>query len=1088
MTLLNRKFGNTGPSRRLWRTIAIAVMLFCFVPANATTWYVSTTGDDNGSGSSGSPYLTIAKAATMVGAGDTVLVSGGTYMEKNITPAASGTREARIVFKPLTGSGPVVIKHPATSGSDNTPVFLLSGRSYIWIEGFEFRDFSFGKASIFMSAGKGNVVVNNHFENLGNGEVASWDGNQVVALFNCTDCVVRNNFFRNIFGDGINVNSQNARRNLVCHNTFIEFHGKLRSWGGDYTYSRAIDVQDMSDGNNVIAFNAARDVVHHIWLDRDGSNNVVLRNYGHTGSGQVFNESRCARNVIQENISVNMKVGFMSAYYETTGWTIEPRWINNVACNNQTGFKIHKSDRDEFRNNIAFNNRYSNLVFTAEAYSNTPHIFQNNLWYTENEPNSIEFRGTAVPVSEFQEAVEEVGGLSADPLFTDMTDHEEDFGLQPSSPAIGAGHEGVDMGVYAVYGAQTMGKIADQVFDGPRVFFSQVISAGARDTQLSLELRLSSAAAETVSAVLVPVAGDAREGSDFSFEGGGMVSFEPGETVKQVAVNLLGRAEHDELLALRLEAVSNALPGARNLHLIRLFKTPVLVADAGADQQLLDLDGDGLEMVQLDASGSSSPLGSIDRHLWTLDGDTIAAGESPQAELPVGVHSITLTVRDADGKADSDRVVITIIAEEGIWLEAECGLRGSMWNTGENLLASGNYFMSIAPGYNSTESADADPEAHLVYNFEVREPGTYYIFARVICPDATDDSFWLKINNSSFLNWNNIGPATSWSWESFSTGIFLAPGTHTLTIAYREDGAMLDKLWITRNRAELKGMGAGASNCSAPVADAGDDQPYCNTHGEIVLGGDPSASGGIGAYTYSWICIAPDMETYGANTSDILNDTAAANPVLEEIFPINDTLVFELRVRDWEGGTGRDTVNVSVSSLGIKGSDDNRFMIMQGEEIQIAPFNIINGIAPFRYRWTPGDGLSDRAVEQPLPQPDTTTIYVVEVIDALGCSVTDSVHIRVESLGIASPVEGPAIVSYVFPNPLTDRSILYLEGDIQADGEPELRVLNSLGQVVLRGPMPDCIYPIGSKGLSPGMYYYVISNKESIISKGKLIK
>jgi len=223
----------------------------------STTYYVSPSGDDSASGTVSSPFKTITKAASMVSAGDTVLVAEGTYIEKNIIPAASGTESAMIVFKPRQETGDVVVKHPATSLDDNTPVFQLSNRSFIWVEGFNFKDFNYGKASIFSSGGEGNVVISNRFENLGNSEVASWDGNQVVALFNSVRNVVYNNYFNNIIGDGINVNSQDSQYNLISNNTFLNFDGKLRSWGGQYLFSRSIDVQDMSDGNNVIAFNYA---------------------------------------------------------------------------------------------------------------------------------------------------------------------------------------------------------------------------------------------------------------------------------------------------------------------------------------------------------------------------------------------------------------------------------------------------------------------------------------------------------------------------------------------------------------------------------------------------------------------------------------------------------------------------------------------------------------------------------------------------------------------------------------------------------------------------------------------------------------
>lgn len=60
-------------------------------------WYIATTGNDTtGDGSSGNPYLTLAKAHTVAASGDTVYVAAGTYtlatlaFAKNITIVGAG--------------------------------------------------------------------------------------------------------------------------------------------------------------------------------------------------------------------------------------------------------------------------------------------------------------------------------------------------------------------------------------------------------------------------------------------------------------------------------------------------------------------------------------------------------------------------------------------------------------------------------------------------------------------------------------------------------------------------------------------------------------------------------------------------------------------------------------------------------------------------------------------------------------------------------------------------------------------------------------------------------------------------------------
>jgi len=84
------------------------------------------------------------------------------------------------------------------------------------------------------------------------------------------------------------------------------------------------------------------------------------------------------------------------------------------------------------------------------------------------------------------------------------------------------------------------------------------------------------------------------------------------------------------------------------------------VADAGPDQSVIDTDGDGFELVQLDGTASMDIQGPIAAYDWSEGGSPLATGAAPQVTLAVGVHTITLTVTDDDGVTDDDTVVITV--------------------------------------------------------------------------------------------------------------------------------------------------------------------------------------------------------------------------------------------------------------------------------------------------------------------------------------------------------------------------------------------------------------------------------------------
>lgn len=85
------------------------------------------------------------------------------------------------------------------------------------------------------------------------------------------------------------------------------------------------------------------------------------------------------------------------------------------------------------------------------------------------------------------------------------------------------------------------------------------------------------------------------------------------------------------------------------------------VADAGSDIILID-DGDGLEWVALDGSRSYDPDGTLVDYQWYESDTLIAEGATPELNLEVGVHTITLVVYDDQGAGDSSAVQVTITA------------------------------------------------------------------------------------------------------------------------------------------------------------------------------------------------------------------------------------------------------------------------------------------------------------------------------------------------------------------------------------------------------------------------------------------
>src|SRR5580693_2418429 len=108
--------------------IAATVGAASSAAAQPTTWYVGGANcSDSGPGTQSQPFCTISAAASVAVAGQTVLVSSGTYQE-NVTPANSGTSGSPITFQ--AASGATVTVTGALHG------FTISSRSWIVISGF----------------------------------------------------------------------------------------------------------------------------------------------------------------------------------------------------------------------------------------------------------------------------------------------------------------------------------------------------------------------------------------------------------------------------------------------------------------------------------------------------------------------------------------------------------------------------------------------------------------------------------------------------------------------------------------------------------------------------------------------------------------------------------------------------------------------------------------------------------------------------------------------------------------------------------------------------------------------------------------
>ncbi|MBI4142359.1 hypothetical protein HY480_00615, partial [Candidatus Uhrbacteria bacterium] len=87
-------------------------------------------------------------------------------------------------------------------------------------------------------------------------------------------------------------------------------------------------------------------------------------------------------------------------------------------------------------------------------------------------------------------------------------------------------------------------------------------------------------------------------------------------------------------------------------------------ADAGEDITARDDDGDGKEDVRFYSRESKDPDGKIAKWTWTVAGREVATGQYPYWwKVPVGTHTVTLTVTDDKGASATDVVTVTVGAK-----------------------------------------------------------------------------------------------------------------------------------------------------------------------------------------------------------------------------------------------------------------------------------------------------------------------------------------------------------------------------------------------------------------------------------------
>lgn len=232
---------------------------------------------------------------------------------------------------------------------------------------------------------------------------------------------------------------------------------------------------------------------------------------------------------------------------------------------------------------------------------------------------------------------------------------------------------------------------------------------------------------------------------------------------------------------------------------------------------------------------------------------------------------------------------------------------------------------------------------------------------------------------------------------------------------------------------------------TALVANAGSSISICPWT-TIKIGGNPSATGGIQPYTYSW------QSTFGLDSANIANPKAT----------IGSTTNFTLTVTDSLGNSSLDSITVFTYPLPPVNAGPDQ-TINEGQS------TILNASGAIQYYWTPTQTLTNQNTATPTAEPGSTTTYCVGGTDNQGCSNTDCMTVKV------IPSDTLIFYNAFSPNNDGDNDVFYI-GNLEAFPEIKLEVYNRNGKLVYQASPyhNDWNGKIDGAELPCATYYFIV--------------
>lgn len=435
----------------------VLISLACASLVDAATLYVNNSGSpacsdstNKASNTASAPWCTVGRAAwgnavrasanasEAASAGDTVLVTAGTYStagtgtrnDPAFNPVNSGTAGNLITFQAV---GTVTLQLSSSDG----PTFGAYAVDYI-----KWKGFSVDEANATAHSDTGTVVIWDSTGSViedctidGNGDPLWGDNHNGIRLEAAVDPIVRNNTIHDVYTSTVNGHNGAGIMTYSVRGALIENNTIYNAGAGIFVKGEST----VSQHSFTIRYNLIHDVTGKgIYFANATENNASLPStitqniiYGCGGYGII----------ISSDVS--------SIHYVTVSNNTVNDCVLNLSMRNATG-----ANDLAFTNNISSNPGASGENFNAgDVSSHTAWSADYNLYYARERwsYNSSSY----TTLANWRTAIsDEANSSLQDPLFVSVGTY--DFHLQAGSPALTASSTGGPVGAY-ITGSETIG-------------------------------------------------------------------------------------------------------------------------------------------------------------------------------------------------------------------------------------------------------------------------------------------------------------------------------------------------------------------------------------------------------------------------------------------------------------------------------------------------------------------------------------------------------------------------------------------------------------------------------------------------------